>query len=168
MTRWRKTVDKEGIAIVTGSFDPITRGHVEIVREATRRFDRVYVVALSNAEKQHLFSSLERKEMIRLATEGMPNVVADAYDGMTADYMHANGITTIVRGVRNETDRTYETDLAARMKAFDPAFETVLIAASGALADVSSTLVRERIREGKDVCDVVPDGVASYIKTIRK
>ena len=166
--RWRKTVDKERVAIVTGSFDPITRGHVEIVREATRRFDRVYVVALSNAEKAHMFSSSERKEMIRLATEGMPSVTADAYDGMTADYMHAHGITTIVRGIRGDEDLAYETDLATRMKAFDPAFETLLIKAADGQEEISSSAVRDSIRAGKPLCQLVPNKVATYIESLKK
>ncbi|MBQ9121735.1 MAG: pantetheine-phosphate adenylyltransferase [Clostridia bacterium] len=161
-------MSKARIAIVTGSFDPITVGHVEIVRRAAEMFDRVYVVALSNEEKTHMFSSSERKEMIRLATEDISGAIADAYEGMTADYMHVHGITTIVRGVRGEQDRAYEQYVAKCMRAFDPAFETVFVEAADKWANVSSTLVRRRIRAGESICDLVPDKVEAYIKSLQK
>lgn len=159
-------MNKRPVAIVTGSFDPITRGHVEIVRRAAADFDTVYVVALSNLEKTHRFTSAERREMIRLATEGIPGVIVDAYEGMTADYMHAHGITTIVRGVRDEKDRQYEDYVAARMREFDPAFETVFIAAAPGLADISSTAVRDAIAADQPWEHMVPPAVSAYIHTL--
>ena len=93
--------------IVTGSFDPITLGHLEIIKYASEKYDEVYVVALNNEKKSYMFTLNERKELIRLSVEELPNVVVDAYSGMTADYMHEHGINLIVRGVRNSTDEEY-------------------------------------------------------------
>ena len=152
------------IAIVTGSFDPITVGHVGIVRRAAEQFDLVYVVAFSNAEKKHLFSSDDRREMIRLAVEGIPNALADAWDGMTADYMHEHGITTIVRGVRSESDRAYEEYLAACMREIDPSFTTVWFAPEEGTEEISSTLVRDALREGRSIAGLVPPTVEDYIR----
>ncbi len=158
------TVSDRTIAIVTGSFDPITVGHVGLVRRAAEQFDLVYVVAFSNAEKQHLFSSDARREMIRLAVADVPNAVADAWDGMAADYMHAHGVTTIVRGVRSESDRAYEEYLAARMRELDPSFTTVWLAPEKGTEEVSSTLVRDALREGRSIADLVPPTVEDYIR----
>ncbi|MBO5110663.1 MAG: pantetheine-phosphate adenylyltransferase [Clostridia bacterium] len=159
-------MNKRPVAIVTGSFDPVTVGHVEIVRRAATMFDRVYVVALSNREKQHRFTSAERKEMLRLAMEEIPGVTVDAYEGMTADYMHAHGITTIVRGVRGEDDRAYEQYVAERMREFDPAFETVLLPAGEGMEEISSTSAREAIEQGDDLSPLLPPKVADYIRRL--
>ena len=75
-------------AIVTGSFDPMTIGHCELVRLASEKFDKVYVVALVNANKKHMFTLEQRKDIIELSVREFKNVIADAYDGLTADYMH--------------------------------------------------------------------------------
>jgi pantetheine-phosphate adenylyltransferase len=158
-------VNNERVAIVTGSFDPITVGHVGIVRRAAAEFDRVYVVALSNAEKQHTFTSDARREMIRLAVADVPNAVADAYEGMTADYMHDHGITTIVRGIRSEEDRAYEEYLASCMRALDPSFTTVWLAPDPGTESISSTLVRDALREGRPITGLVPPAVETYIKS---
>ena len=104
-------------AIVTGSFDPMTIGHYEIIKQASKIFDRVFVVALVNANKAHMFTLEERKKIIELSTKEFENVVADAYDGLTADYMHENGITQIVRGIKNEQEIEYEEKLGNRVRA---------------------------------------------------
>ena len=80
-------------AIVTGSFDPMTIGHCELVRQASQMFDRVYVVALVNADKRHMFTLEQRKKIMELSVGEMENVIVDAYDGLTADYMHKKNIS---------------------------------------------------------------------------
>ena len=127
-------------AIVTGSFDPFTLGHLEIVKYALTKYDTVYVVALNNEEKSYMFSLEERKKIISLSVSDLTNVIVDAYSGLTADYMNANGITNIVRGVRNEQDKAYEIKLANKMKEFNPAFETELVTCHKDFADLSSTI----------------------------
>ncbi|MBQ8545776.1 MAG: pantetheine-phosphate adenylyltransferase [Clostridia bacterium] len=134
-------------AIVTGSFDPFTLGHLEIVKYALSKYDTVYVVALNNEEKSYMFSLEERKKLIELSLSNLDNVVVDAYGGLTADFMNINGITHIVRGVRNEADREYEINLANKMKEFNPIFETELINCSEEYKDISSTDVRYRIEK---------------------
>ncbi len=86
-------------AIYPGSFDPITNGHLDILRRATRLFDRVYVAVLKNSEKRALFSAEERLEMIKEATEGMPGVVCETFDGLAVEYARSRGAIAMVRGL---------------------------------------------------------------------
>ena len=154
-------------AIVTGSFDPFTLGHLEIVKKALKSFDNVYVVALINEAKDYMFSMDEKKEIIRLSTKELDNVTADAYTGMTCDYMHKHGIKHIVRGVRNENDLRYEENLANQMKSFDKDFETVFIECDKEFNQISSTVVREIIEKKGDLAGYIHPCAISYIEKIK-
>ena len=151
-------------AIVTGSFDPITLGHMEIIKYASEMYDQVYVVALVNNAKEYMFTMEQKKALIEKAVSGFKNVVADAYVGWTADYMHAHGITQIVRGVRNEQDMAYEKDLAQKMKEFDPSFNTEIIRCKDEYADISSTLVREKLESRESLEHLVPSGIIDLME----
>ena len=151
-------------AIVTGSFDPITLGHMEIIKYASERYEQVYVVALVNEAKEYMFTMEQKKALIEKAVSGFKNVVADAYVGLTADYMHAHGITQIVRGVRNEQDMAYENDLAQKMKEFDQSFNTEIIRCKDEYADISSTLVREKLESRESLEHLVPSGIIDLME----
>lgn len=155
-------------AIVTGSFDPFTLGHLEIVRYATYKYDTVYVVALNNEEKSYMFTLEERKRIIELSVSGINNVVVDAYDGLTADYMNKNGITHIVRGIRNEQDKEYEIKLATKMKEFNPNFETELVACCDELKGVSSTETKKRIENGQPLNGILHEKAILEIEKCKK
>ncbi len=144
-------------AIMTGSFDPITVGHMEIIKKASLFFDEFYVVALINSEKEYTFSLEEKKAIMELATEDIPNVRVDAYDGLTVDYMHEHGIDKIIRGIRSTSDEEYEKRLAAIMKSYDPSFETIFIRSHGEMKHVSSTLVKDKLARGEDVSKLIPE-----------
>ena len=146
-------------AIVTGSFDPITLGHMEIIKYACERYEQVYVVALVNEAKEYMFTMKQKKALIEKAVSGFENAIADAYAGWTADYMHAHGITQIVRGVRNEQDIAYENDLAQKMKAFDQRFDTEIIKCKDEYADISSTAVREALNVGGSLENLLPSAI---------
>jgi len=146
-------------AIVTGSFDPITLGHMEIIKYACEKYEQVYVVALVNENKEYMFTMEQKKALIEKAISGFDNAVADAYVGLTADYMHKNGITHIVRGVRNENDLEYEKDLAQKMKEFDPSFDTEMIKCDDEYAHISSTLVREKLENCEKLENLVPSEI---------
>ena len=135
----------ESKAIVTGSFDPITLGHLEIVKYASEKYDTVYVVALINENKEYMFTMEQKKRLLEISTKDFSNVIVDAYSGMTADYMHDHSIYKIIRGVRNKTDESYENELALAMQKFDSRFETEIVKLNGKYDDLSSTLVRKRI-----------------------
>lgn len=151
-------------AIVTGSFDPFTLGHLEIVKNALSKYDTVYVVALNNEEKSYMFTLEERKRIIELSVSDLNNVVVDSYDGLTADYMNKNGITHIVRGIRNEQDKEYEIRLANKMKQFNPDFETELVTCSKELKDVSSTEARNRIKNNNSLDGILHNNATQEIK----
>ncbi|MBQ7760832.1 MAG: pantetheine-phosphate adenylyltransferase [Clostridia bacterium] len=153
-------------AIITGSFDPFTLGHLELVKYACKHYDEVYVVALINEKKQYLFNMEEKKKIIELSISEFENAVADAYGGMTADYMHQKGITHIIRGVRNETDLAYEQNLANKMKEFDDTFETTILKCSNELKEISSSKVRELIRKGKKIVNFVHKNAIKYIENL--
>ena len=153
-------------AIVTGSFDPITVGHMELVKYASEKYDMVYVVALVNEKKEYMFTMEQKKRLIELSVCQFPNVIADAYVGMTADYMHRNNITHIIRGVRNEKDKEYELVLAEKMKEFDNSFVTEFVTCREELSHISSTLVRQQIEDKKEICGLVPDEIIVEINHI--
>lgn len=155
-------------AIVTGSFDPFTLGHLEIVKKALEKYDEVYVVALNNEQKTYMFSLSERKAIIEKSTEKLSGVIVDAYSGLTADYMNKHGITNIVRGVRNEKDREYEINLADKMQEFNPKFATELIPCTPSLSDVSSTEARKRLGEGTPLDGILHPKAIAYIKELNK
>lgn len=159
-------------AIVSGTFDPVTVGHTDIIRKAAALFDRVCVCVLNNAEKRTMFTEAQRLEIMKAAVaglerEGISNVQTDAYSGLTSDYMRGHGITYIVKGVRNSSDFDYEYGMARIMKSFLPEAETVLLPAEPEHIHVSSTYVREIIKYGGPLESAVPEGTAELIREMR-
>ena len=144
-------------AIMTGSFDPITVGHMEIIKKACHFFDEFFVVALINGEKEYTFTLEEKKAIMELATQDIPNVRVDAYDGLTANYMHEHGIDKIIRGIRSTSDEEYEKKLASIMKSYDSSFETIFIRSHGEMKNVSSSLVKDKLARGEDVSKLIPE-----------
>ena len=151
-------------AIVTGSFDPITLGHMEIIKYACKKYDQVYVVALVNEAKEYMFTMEQKKVLIEKAISGFENAIADAYVGLTADYMHAHGITHIIRGVRNENDLAYEKDLAQKMKEFDTDFETEIIWCKDGYENISSTKVRKCLMDEGQIENLLPSSIIPLIR----
>ncbi len=151
-------------ALVPGSFDPITLGHLAIIESAARLFDSVTVCVMVNEEKKYLFSLTERAEMIRQAVAGLPNVQVDIWSGMLFEYAESHGISAIVKGIRNEKDTAFEILQADFNRDKYPAAQTVLIPAPEGMGEVSSTLVRELAAKGEDISAYVPQNVADRIK----
>ncbi len=146
------------IAVIPGTFDPVTIGHMELVRTASALFDEVIVCICINPEKTHLFDEETRKEMLRKAVADYPNVRVDAQHGMTADYAVSVGATCIIRGIRNEVDAKYELKMADFNREYR-GVRTLFIPAPADIADVSSTLVREKLANGQSVDDLLPKDV---------
>lgn len=152
------------IALVPGSFDPPTVGHYDIVKRAAEMFDKVYVTAFVNSSKAGRFTPEQRLEMLKTAFGGFGNVVIDISHELLADYAAARSIGTVVKGARNATDFDYEMSLSLINRSISPDLDTVVLPAKGDHLHVSSTMVCELIKYGKDYSEVVPAGVAELIK----
>ena len=146
-------------AIFPGSFDPITNGHVDIIRRASVLFDRIVVAVLQNAAKQPHFSAEERVAIIGEVFAGEAAVEADAFDGLLVDYARRRGATAIVRGLRAVSDFEYEMQMAHMNRHLSPALETVILMPDAAHTFLSSRLVKEVFSLGGAVGAFVPAAV---------
>ncbi|MBO4770153.1 MAG: pantetheine-phosphate adenylyltransferase [Clostridia bacterium] len=140
-------------AIVTGSFDPVTTGHLDLIKRAARIFDEVYAVVFVNPQKDYFFPIGKRTEMLRLACAELENVTVDSSSGFVADYCISHGISVIVRGIRNVRDLDYETEMAAVNRVLGGGLETVFLSARKEFADVSSSAVRQKLYAGEKSAD---------------
>ena len=145
----------ERIALIPGTFDPITVGHMELVRVASGLFDRVIVCIFVNPDKKHLFDEETRHSLLRNAVRDYPNVTVDIDHGYTADYAKKVGAAYLIRGIRDEKDTPYELKMADFNKE-RTGVQTLFIPAPEGLAGVSSTLVREKLKNGEDITALVP------------
>ena len=155
-------------AVITGSFDPITSGHLDLIKRASDILDEIYVVILFNAEKKNgMFSPENRLKLLDMAVSELDgNIHTAMWSGLTSDYMHKVGAEFIVRGARNATDYDYEAELSLIMKRFDPKFETIILPSSPSLSAVSSTYVRELLKYGCELGDAVPSSCAGVIREL--
>jgi len=146
------------IAICPGSFDPVTWGHLDIVRRASQLFDQVIVVVMSNAAKSPLFSQVERMDLLlrALKEEGLENVAVDCYEGLLADYARMRKATAIVKGLRAMSDFEYEFQMALTNRKLNPDVETVFLTTTAEHMYLSSSLVKQVARLGGDIDDFVP------------
>ena len=158
------------IAVCPGSFDPITYGHLDIVKRASRMFDRVIVAVLQNSAKHCVFSVAERVEMIEDSIRGLPNVTASSFDGLLADYTRIVNANVIVKGLRAMSDFEYEFQMALINQKINPDVETVFLSSRSEYMFMSSNIVREIARVGGDISQFVPEGLIERIhnKYIRK
>jgi pantetheine-phosphate adenylyltransferase len=146
-------------AVYPGSFDPITNGHVDILRRSLAIFDRVIVAIAENIRKQPLFSFAERADHIRAAIGDDPRVEYDAFSGLLVEYCQKRQATTIVRGLRAIADFEYEFQFAHMNRRLAPGIDTMFLMTAEENFYVSSSLVKEVASLGGDVSGLVPDGV---------
>lgn len=158
------------IAMLTGSFDPVTSGHADLIRRAAALFDVVYVAVMSNGEKDSAgngtFTYAQRLEILSaacrdLAEEGVTNVIPEICDGLSSAYAAQRNVRFIVRGARCAADFDYEYSLANIMKRFDANLETVILPAEPTLSCVSATYVRELLKYGCPIGDAMPPSAAA-------
>ena len=160
-------MNKERIAIVPGSFDPMTNGHISIVKRAIEDYDRVYVAVMINNEKRYMFSLEEREEIAKACLKDLPKAeVISSRDWLWRLCIELDACA-IVKGYRNENDLEYERKMAEFNKEHCPTAETVLIKSDALLSDLSSTVVRKLIFTGKDLHGVMPDEAIEVIKKIK-
>lgn len=143
-------------AIYPGSFDPVTNGHLDIIRRASTMFDKLIVVVLINPLKNYSFSIPERVKLLSQATEGIKNIEIDSYDGLLADYFKQHDVDVIVKGLRATSDFEYEFQMAHTNKDLNPRSETVFIPASANTTFISSSMVKQVAMFGGDLTKYVP------------
>jgi pantetheine-phosphate adenylyltransferase len=148
------------LAVVPGSFDPPTNGHLDIVRRSAALFDRVIVAVLVNSSKQPWFTADERVEMMREALAGTPGVEVETFDGLLADYVRLRGASAVVRGLRTAAEFSDEWQMALMNRHLNDGCETVFVVPSVPTVFVSARLVREVSSLGGSVDGLVPPGVA--------
>lgn len=145
-------------ALCPGSFDPVTNGHIDVFARASAQFDEVVVTVNINKNKQGMFTVDERMEMLREATAHLPNIRVESWYGLTVDFAREQGITAIVKGLRDATDFGYEMQMAQMNKKLS-GVDTFFIATNPSLSFLSSSLVKEVAAFGGDVTDMLPPSV---------
>ena len=152
------------IAIYPGSFDPITNGHLDLIERASRLVDHLVVSVLRNERKQPLFSVQERLDMVREVISPYPNVEVDFFEGLLVDFATRRKATLIIRGIRAISDYDYEWQMALMNRRLRPEIETMFLMAGEAYSYISSHLVKDVIRLGGQVSDLVPPEVETKLK----
>jgi pantetheine-phosphate adenylyltransferase len=152
------------VAVYPGSFDPLTNGHLDIIRRGTRLFDRLLVAVLENEGKSALFTVAERVELIARCTEDLPAVEVHSFSGLLVDFMRRHGATVVVRGIRAIADYEYELQMALMNRELNPMSETIFMLPAVEFTYVSSRLVKEVFRLGGDVARLVPPPVLESLR----
>lgn len=154
-------------AICSGSFDPITLGHLDVIRRAAACFDRVWVCVSPNAEKRNqLFTPEQKLMLVKAAVAELPNVEAELFPGLLADFAVAHGANVIVRGVRNATDFDVEYQMALINRGIHPRLETMLLPASAEYQHFSSSMVREMIRYHQPLERYLPASILPLVRDL--
>lgn len=152
------------VALYPGSFDPITNGHLDLIERGSALFDRLIVAVLRNDEKHPLFTVGERMEMVKEVVGHLPNIEVGSFGGLLVDYAAQNGASVILRGIRAVSDYEYELQMALMNRRLRPDIETVFLMASEAHSFISSRLVKEVIRLGGHIGDLVPPSIEGRLK----
>jgi len=158
-----KTPGKFVTAVFSGTFDPITEGHVDIIRRGTQIFEKVIVAVGTNPEKDELFTKQERVEMIKELVSDMPDVEVVAYDGLTIDFVREVGGSVILKGIRDTTDLHYELQ-QANTNRLAGGIETLFLLTGDRHALTSSSLIRQIAEMGGDISSLVPSVVAEKLR----
>lgn len=157
------------IAICPGSFDPVTNGHVDVFERTSKLFDVLIVAVFHNPNKKPLFDMEERVELLKMATQHIPNVQIDSFSGLLNEYVKQQNSNIIVRGLRALSDFEYEFQRALLIKKIDPIIETVFIMTSSEYSFLSSSGIKELAKFGGPITGLVPACVEDRIhKQIKK
>jgi len=151
-------------AAYTGTFDPITHGHADVIWRAASMFSELVVAIATNTSKKPLFTQEERLQLTREVMADTPNVKVMPVSGLIVDFAREHGINVLVRGVRGVGDYEYERQMAAMNRHLAPDVDTVLLAPAPEYAHISSTLVREIAFVGGDISGLVPTAVAERLR----
>ncbi len=150
-------------AIYPGSFDPITKGHLDVLEKASKMFDKIIIAVLQNQSKTGFLPVEDRVKLIKDSVKHLENVEVDHFDGLTIDYAHKMGATILLRGLRAVSDFEYEMQLSQTNNAIAPDITTVFLITKPKYNFISSSIVKEIAFAGKDVSKFVPPAVVEYL-----
>ena len=156
-------MSKQRVAVYPGVFDPVTLGHMDIIRRGAALFDRLIVAVATNPSKASLFTTEERLAMVRETVGDLKGVAVDSYEGLTVEYVRRHGASVILRGLRQHSDFEYEYQLALTNRTIS-GVETLFVMADERVAYISSRLVREVAALAGNVSPLVPQGVLKALK----
>ncbi len=164
------TYKKEKIAIYPGSFDPVTKGHIDILERACKMFDKVIIAVLKNSNKKSFLPVDDRVELIKQSISDIKNAEVDHFEGLTVDYARKTGAKFLIRGLRAVSDFEYEMQLSQANMSIAPDIGTVFLITKPKYNFISSGIVKELASFGEDISKFVPDSVVEYFKktSIRK
>ncbi|MGG0667139.1 pantetheine-phosphate adenylyltransferase [Sporosarcina koreensis] len=152
------------IAVVPGSFDPITNGHLDIIERAAKVFPEVRVAVMNNSSKNPLFTVDERMDLIRSVTSQFPNVIIESSSGLLIDYARDAKASVIVRGLRAISDFEYEMQITSMNRMLDESIETFFVMTKNQYSFLSSSIVKEVARYGGDISALVPSVVEKALR----
>lgn len=151
------------VAVYPGSFDPITNGHLDVIKRGAKCFDKVIVAVLINVDKRGLFNIEERVEHIRRVTMDIPNVEVESFEGLLIDFLRQKNANVILKGLRAVSDFEYEFQMALMNNKLDPEVETLFMMTSAECSYLSSSAVKQVAKFGGDIKGLVPDEIIGDI-----
>ncbi len=154
---------KGSVAVCPGSFDPVTVGHLDIIRRAASMFDKLIVVVMVNPKKKYSFTPDERVKLIKAVTGDLENVQVEYYDGLLAEFAQKKGANVIIKGLRAMSDFEYEFQMALANKKLNPEVETVFLTTAAENMYLSSSMVKQIASMGGDIKDFVPEQIREDI-----
>lgn len=152
------------IAVYPGSFDPITNGHLDIIRRASKLYDKLIVGVLDNINKKPVFSAEERMKMIKKVTADIDNVSCDIFSGLLVDFAKMNDANVIVKGLRTVADFEYEFQMALLNKALNPEFETMFMMTDTKYSYISSSMVKEVAKYHGELEGLIPQEILAEVR----
>ncbi|CAG9619829.1 pantetheine-phosphate adenylyltransferase [Sutcliffiella rhizosphaerae] len=152
------------VAVCPGSFDPITFGHIDIIKRASKVFDKVYICVLNNSSKNPLFTVEERVQLIKDVTGEFGNVEVEEFHGLLIDYAHSKNASSIVRGLRAVSDFEYEMQITSMNRVLDESIETLFMMTNNQYSFLSSSIVKEVAKYNGSVSELVPPVVEQALR----
>jgi pantetheine-phosphate adenylyltransferase len=151
------------IGIFPGSFDPVTKAHVDIIKRSVGLFDKFYIVIGDNSSKKGLLTVEQREKMLRAVFENEPKIHIVAYEGLTVDFCRSIGASYMIRGIRTVSDFEYEKAIAQMNHSLAPDIESIFVVSKPGYSSISSTIVRDILRHHGDVSQFVPKEALPFL-----
>ena len=164
----RNNTQNQRTAIYPGSFDPITKGHLDVLERASKMFDRVIIAVLKNSSKKSFLPVEDRVKLIKESTKELTNVEVDSFEGLTIEYAQSKGARFLIRGLRAVSDFEYELQLCQTNSAIAPDIDTVFLTTKPKYNFISSSIVKELSYFGTDVSKFVTKSVVEYLQKQKK